>query len=74
MSIFVVFCKEHGWVRNIRPRQSYCNWNLMSLRISSIDIGHFLRYMRQELTSPIASTERELITFGRQACYGVSFA
>ena len=35
-----------------------------------MDIEHLLRYLRQELTPPIASTEREPITFRRQAWYG----
>ena len=36
----------------------------------SMDIEHLSRYMSQELTSLIASTEKEPITFRRQACYG----
>ena len=35
-----------------------------------MDIKHSLHYIRQELTSPIASTEREPMTFRRQAWNG----
>ena len=35
----------------------------------SMNIEHLLRYIRQELTSTIASTVREYITFRLQACY-----
>ena len=34
-----------------------------------VAIEHLLRYMRPELTSPIASTEREHITLTRQAWF-----
>ena len=27
MLIFVIFCKRHGYIKNIRPIQSYCNCN-----------------------------------------------
>ena len=71
-TIFIIFCEWHSYIKNMRPRQSYCNGNSMCLRISIHKIEHLLRYMRQELTLPIASTEREPITLRRQAsitCY-----
>ena len=65
MLIHVNFCQRHGYIKDIRPRKSYCNGNSMSLRFSIMDIEHLLRYMRQELTSSIALTEREPITSRR---------
>ena len=38
----------------------------MSSRFSIMDIKYLLRYMRQELTLPIAPTEKEPITFRRK--------
>ena len=67
--IIDVICELHGYIKNIRPR-SYCNGTSMSSCAQSIDIEHSLHYMRQELTLPIASTERAPITFRRQAWYG----
>ena len=36
----------------------------------SMNLEHLLRYIRRELTAPIALTERELITFRLKASYG----
>ena len=63
MLMFVMLCERHGYIKNIQSRQGYCNGN-------SLDIEHLLRYTRQQLTLPIASTERGTITFKRQAWHG----
>ena len=64
----VIFGKPHGDVKNIHPRQSRCNQNSTRLLSQPMDIEHSSRYVRQELTLPIASTENKSITFRRLAC------
>ena len=67
MLIFVIFCEQHGLYKKCPSMMKLFQRQFHEFCVSqSMEIGHLLRYMIQELTSPIASTERKPVTFRRQ--------